>query len=87
MRLGLVAPIITLALAAFPMAVPAQAPPVPLSIHVEAVLGEPTSVGRGMVFAFNGTATLTSPQFNGETDVVGSINIQPASGRIPNLPR
>ena len=70
MRLGLVAPIITLALAAFPMAVPAQAPPVPLSIHVEAVLGEPTSVGARMTFSFNGKAVLAG-LIEGESDVHG----------------
>jgi len=69
MRIGTVALVVALALAALPTPAPAQVPSGPLSIHVEAVLGEPTIVGGRTVFPFNGTAILTSVLVEGESDV------------------
>jgi len=73
MRLGTVALIVALALAA-PTPAPAQVPSGPLSIHVEAVLGEPTTVGVSMVFPLNGTAIL-SQLIVGESGVSGDIRL------------
>jgi hypothetical protein len=71
MRLEMVVLVVVLALAAFSTPAPAQVPSEPLSIHVEAVLGEPTGVGDLTVSTFRGTAVLTSPLVEGESEVNG----------------
>ncbi len=73
MRIGTFALVVALALAALPMPAPAQVPSGPLSIHVEAVLGEPITVGDRTVFPVNGTAVLTSLLVEGESDMAGDI--------------
>src|SRR5215510_1838506 len=72
MRLGTVAIVVALALAVLAPPAPAQVPAGPLSIRVEAVLGEPTTVGVRTVFSVNGTAVLTG-LVEGESDAVGLL--------------
>src|SRR5262245_17259201 len=76
MRLGIVALVVALALNVLSSSALAQVPSGPLSIHVEAVLGEPTSVGVvRTVFPVNGTADLTSELVAGRFDVSGQVQV------------
>lgn len=68
-----------IAFAILPAQAAAQVPSGPLSIHVEAVLEEPTSVGAHTVSPFNGTAMLTSRLVEGESEIVGTVPVLPQS--------
>jgi hypothetical protein len=82
MRLGTVALVIALALVALPTPAPAQVPSGPLSIHVEADLGAPTTVGARMVFLFNGTAVLTSRLLEGGQSSLPTTGLFLSSGQL-----
>ena len=87
MRFRMVAPVVALALVVLAPPAVAQVPAGPLSIHVEAVLGEPTTVGNHTVLPFSGTAILRSspPLVDGESDVDGVTHIVFAEGEnFPN---
>src|SRR5262245_1837572 len=79
MRLGPVALVVAVTLAALPTPAPAQVPSGPLTIHVEAVLGETTTVGPVRTrFPVNGTADLTSELVAGRFDVSGVGQVEVA---------
>ena len=84
MRHGMVALVVALALAISPTPAPAVTSG-PLSIHVEAGLEEPTSVGARAVFLLNGMAILTGPVDVVLTVIGPFILLEPFSPSAPNI--